>query len=99
MGKPYAVEMTALAGTLDWASRTDIAPYIQAFMRTRAKALVCVGSGGSLSACELMASLHRRFANRPARVATPLEFLQEGPASGEIPWFISAGGSNRDILN
>jgi fructoselysine-6-P-deglycase FrlB-like protein len=98
MGKPYSVEIAGLAGTLLWSSTADVERLIQAISTTFTMPLVVVGSGGSLTACHLMATLHRRIAQQPARVCTPLAFIQEGSYGREAPWFISAGGSNSDIL-
>lgn len=98
MGKPYSEEIAGLAGTLSWATEAGIEHLVAALAPSFGMPLVAVGSGGSLTACHFMATLHRRVARRPARVCTPLAFLQEGACEGETAWFISAGGSNSDIL-
>lgn len=98
MGKAYSEEIASLAGTLSWAAVESVEPLVAALSPSFGRPLVAVGSGGSLTACHVMAMLHRRLARQPARVCTPLAFLQEGACGGESAWFISAGGSNADIL-
>lgn len=98
MGKPYSEEIAGHAGTLSWAAAVNLDPLAAALSPSFGRPLLAIGSGGSLTACHVMASLHRRIARQPARVCTPLAFLQEGACGGEAPWFISAGGSNADIL-
>jgi HAD superfamily hydrolase (TIGR01484 family) len=98
MGKAYSEEIIGLAGTLSWAAAGSIERLVAALSPSFGRPLVAVGSGGSLTACHFMAMLHRRVARQPARVCTPLTFLQEGACGAESAWFISAGGSNTDIL-
>ena len=98
MGKPYSEEIARLAGTVSWAATVSIDNLVASLAPAFGKPLVAVGSGGSLTACQFMATLHRRIARQPARVCTPLAFLQEGACEGETAWFISAGGSNSDIV-
>jgi len=98
MGKPYSEEIAGLAGTLSWATAAAVECLVEAISAAFGRPLVAVGSGGSLTACQLMATLHRRTARQPARVCTPLAFLQEGSCREEAAWFISTGGANSDIL-
>ncbi len=98
MGKPYAEELSALAATLYWSARCDLGRLLEGLSASFGKPLVAVGSGGSLTACRHLVALHRRMARQPARIATPLGFLQEGINRDEAVWFVSAGGSNTDIL-
>ena len=99
MGKPYSEEMADLGRTLMWAESANVERLVEALASSYGKPLLAVGSGGSLTACYLMSTLHRRLAGQPARVGTPLEILQENACQAESTWFISSGGSNADILN
>jgi len=98
MGRLYSQEMAALARILAWAGEASVGCLVEGLCSSYGRPLLAIGSGGSLTACHFMATLHRRLARQPARVCTPLEFLQEGACEGESAWFISAGGANADIL-
>jgi hypothetical protein len=98
MGKPYSEEIASLSGTLSWAAAESVERLVAALSPSFGRPLLAIGSGGSLTACHFVATLHRRLARQPARVCTPLAFLEEGACGGESAWFISAGGSNADIL-
>lgn len=98
MGKPYSEEIASLSGTLSWAAAESVEGLVAALSPSFGRPLLAIGSGGSLTACHFVATLHRRLARQPARVCTPLAFLEEGACGAECAWFISAGGSNADIL-
>jgi hydroxymethylpyrimidine pyrophosphatase-like HAD family hydrolase len=57
-----------------------------------------VGSGGSLSACRLLAQVHEHLCAAPALALTPWEFLQRAYTEDTNVLLLSAGGSNPDIL-
>jgi hypothetical protein len=62
--------------------------------------LLTIGSGGSLSAAHLAATLHESSTQNPASVCTPLEFLtgsQSGTSTAIL--LLSAGGRNPDVLS
>jgi hypothetical protein len=61
--------------------------------------MLIVGSGGSLSAADLVSSLHEEYANAMAKAVTPLELdLAIERVRDVSVLFLTAGGSNPDIL-
>lgn len=99
MGSPYARELEALAGTLEWATRIDIGPMEQFVAAARRTPLVAVGSGGSMTAAHFGALLHRHYADGTSRHSTPLEILLDEPHVGRSAvLLLSASGRNRDVL-
>lgn len=98
MGRPYAEELTRLGATYDWAQSVDTADLIRRVEALRARPLLVVGSGGSVSACHFAARLHETHARLPARVLTPLEFVRLPALHGSGVLLLTAGGSNPDIL-
>ena len=78
---------SALALVLHWPVET-----------IASRPLLVIGSGGSVTACHLIAKLQSEHPRQPVRVLTPYEFLLQ-PADGlSSVLLLSAGGSNRDIL-
>lgn len=63
--------------------------------------LVAIGSGGSLSAAHLAATLHERRFGHIARPLTPLEFREAAPylSAPYSALILSAGGRNPDVLS
>lgn len=98
MGRPYADELAALPTTFAWARQTPVAELVAVVENLAAQPLVVVGSGGSLSACHLVARLHEAYARQPARVLTPYEFVLAAPDEMSAVLLLSARGGNRDIL-
>ena len=98
MAKPYASEMSLLADTFSWAMATDITLLRKAVKTAGLSPLLAIGSGGSLTAAQALASIHRRCTGYLAGVATPLEAVAEHLAPGAATWLLSARGSNVDIL-
>lgn len=98
MGRPYLKELGLLRDTYGWARNEDVLALRHAVDVLRRRPLLLVGSGGSLSVCAFAARLHEHYARLPARVMTPLEFIHhpQPPETGVL--FLSAGGSNPDIL-
>lgn len=98
MGKPYLSELSKLAETYEWAISQDITALVNAVNVTNSLPLLAVGSGGSLSAAEVMVSCHEKVAHYLARAVTPLELLSAFPDNRDTSvWFFSAGGGNVDI--
>ncbi len=98
MGRPYREELSRLGATYEWALTADVADFIPRVAALRARPLLVIGSGGSVSACHFAARLHETHARLPARVLTPLEFVQLPALQGAGVLLLSAGGSNPDIL-
>ena len=98
MARPYAVEMTKLAETFAWATAADVEPLRQAVRIAGGSPLRAIGSGGSLTGAHALASLHQRYSDQLASVATPLDATDEPLGSGVATWLLSAGGGNVDIV-
>jgi hypothetical protein len=98
MGRPYYTELAQLTETYAYALREDVSSLSSAVAALRARPLLIIGSGGSVTACHFAARLHEAHARLPARVITPYEFLQLPVSEAYSVLLLSAGGSNPDIL-
>ena len=100
MGKPYQHELQALGETYEWARALELGAILSAFEPLSEKPLVVIGSGGSLSAAHLAATLHERRFGHIARPLTPLEFREAAPylSAPYSALVLSAGGRNPDVL-
>ena len=99
MGKPFHHEIQRLSETYQWALRQDLFPIIDSLRPLWGYPLLAIGSGGSLSAAHLAATLHENRTRNLSSVCTPLEFLtrsQAGLSAGVL--ILSAGGRNPDVL-
>ena len=102
MGKPFKGELEKLSDTIRWAEGQDVTS-LQKFLFAEDKQtpLVCVGSGGSLSACHYAAYLYKQRNGVLAEAMTPLQLMYSGKEiirSSKL-LFLSASGKNKDILN
>lgn len=100
MGKPFSSELLELHNTIRWAATQDVEELRKFFFTNFHKPLICVGSGGSFSACHLAAILYRNFCCM-AIPFTPME-LMEGNVIQKCKnklLYISASGKNKDIQN
>lgn len=101
MGKPYEKELRALHDTYMAACTLDIGRLLEFVERHRERPFIVVGSGGSLSLGALVQQLQEMFNCKISKAVTPLQ-LYELPSriiSDSVICFLSAGGSNPDILN
>lgn len=99
MAKPYAKEMERLAETFHWVAQViDLEPLRQAIRTAGHLPLCAIGSGGSLTASHGLAALHQRYTGHLARVATPLEAVEEPVGATLAAWILSAGGGNVDVV-
>ena len=98
MGKNFDEEMALVPDTMRWASALDLTGWSNAVARMRGSPLVVVASGGSLSAGQLLAQLHMASTGRVATVITPLELMAEDHGLDATVLFLSASGSNQEIL-
>ncbi len=102
MGKPFKNELKMLSHTIKWAEEQDIVRLSKfLFVENNQIPLVCVGSGGSLSACHYAAMLYQRRNGVLAQAMTPLQLMYAGREiirSSKL-LFLSASGKNKDILN
>lgn len=100
LGKPYVQELEAVAETYEWARSQDVSGLVESLQPLWVHPLLAVGSGGSLSAAHLAATLHEGRTRNLAAVCTPLEYLNgsEARASAGV-LLLSAGGKNPDVLS
>ena len=102
MGKPFNSELEKISGTIKWAEEQDVSLLSKfLFAENKRTPLVCIGSGGSLSACHFSAQLYKIRNGVLAEAMTPLQLMYSGR---EIIrncklLFLSASGKNKDILN
>ena len=76
MGKPFNSELEKISDTIKWAKEQDtslLSRYL--FAENRQTPLVCIGSGGSLSACHYAAMLYKRRNGVLAQAMTPLQLM------------------------
>ena len=99
MAARYANELTRLSRTLDWAATSDLAPLRQAISAATHSPLRAIGSGGSLTASHVLATLHKRYSGYLAVATTPLEAINQPLDPSTSTWLLTAGGSNVDILS
>ena len=102
MGKPFNNELRMLKSTIEWAERQDVTCLTEFLFRQGTQhSLICVGSGGSFSACHYAAQLSKLQNGVLSTAMTPLELMYSGRdiISGSKLLYLSAGGKNKDILN
>ena len=102
MGKPFKGELKKLSETILWAEQQDVTRLARfLFNENKQIPLVCIGSGGSFSACHYAAQLYQQFNGVLALAMTPLQLMFAGHniiRSSKL-LFLSASGKNKDILN
>lgn len=102
MGKPFKGELEKLSETIRWAEQQDVTRLARfLFAENKQIPLVCIGSGGSLSACHYAVQLYQRRNGVLAQAMTPLQLMYSGKEiirSSKL-LFMSASGKNKDILN
>jgi hypothetical protein len=98
MGKPFKKELENLQNTIEWANQQPIDLFVDFIYNYSKIPLYIVGSGGSFSACVLLANLYQKLGIM-AKAITPLEvyYIKEALSSSKI-LFISSSGKNTDIL-
>ncbi|MGP1537256.1 HAD hydrolase family protein [Bacteroides heparinolyticus] len=102
MGKPFKGELKKLSETIRWAEQQDVTRLAQfLFAENKQIPLVCIGSGGSLSACHYAVQLYQQCNGVLAQAMTPLLLMYAGHniiRSSKL-LFLSASGKNKDILS
>ena len=102
MGKPFKGELEKLSGTIKWAEKQDVTRLAKfLFEENKKTPLVCIGSGGSFSACHYAAQLYQQRNGVLAQAMTPLQLMYAGRdiIRDSKLLFLSASGKNKDILN
>ena len=98
MGKQFDKELEQLEDTYKWAIGVDVSEISWVIRNSCGLPLLSVGSGGSLSAAEFQALLHRTLFSSIEQAVTPLELISMLPRNREVAvWFMSANGGNIDI--
>ena len=102
MGKPFNSELKLLRKTVKWADMQDV-KCLQEFLyyQNNDSPMICIGSGGSSSACSFAALLYKRHNGVLASTMTPLELMYSGREliRDSKLLYLSASGKNKDILN
>ena len=102
MGKPFKGELKKISETIRWAEQQDVTRLARfLFADNKQIPLVCIGSGGSLSACHYAVQLYQQRNGVLAQAMTPLQLMYSGKEiirSSKL-LFMSASGKNKDILN
>lgn len=102
MGKPFKGELEKITDTIRWAEQQDVFRLSKfLFEDERRTPLVCIGSGGSLSACHYAVMLYQQRNGVLAQAMTPLQLMYAGKEilRDSKLLFLSASGKNKDILN
>src|SRR5262249_10974146 len=99
LGKPYQSELSRLAETYAWAMDLCIDRLVTFLQGVANQVLVTIGSGGSFTSADLVASLHRHFARKVAFPLTPMDAVTTAIDFRSAPVILlSAGGKNPDVL-
>lgn len=102
MGKPFKGELKKLPETFRWAEQQDVTRLAMfLFAENKQTPLVCIGSGGSFSACHYAAQLYQQCNGILAQAMTPLQLMYAGRdiIRDSKLLFLSASGKNKDIIN
>ena len=102
MGKPFKGELEMLSETFRWAEQQDVTRLaLFLFAENKQTPLVCIGSGGSFSACHYAAQLYKQYNGILAQAMTPLQLMYAGRdiIRDSKLLFLSASGKNKDIMN
>lgn len=99
MGKPFNSELEKISSTIRWAEAQDVSELRAFFSVNAGTPLICIGSGGSYSACRYAALLYRQMCGL-AIPMTPLAFDTSTDAiiRDSKLLFFSASGRNKDFL-
>ncbi len=98
MGKPFKSELQQLDNAINWSNNIDITEISNFIQRNNDNHLILVGSGGSLSICYHIATLHRGIGMQ-ATVHTPLGLYNAKEVIKKSAIIlISSSGKNSDII-
>ena len=93
----YELEVDRLDDVYKVALEEDVSQLVSFVEKCLDRPLLTVGSGGSFTSAKFAAWLHRRFTDRMAMAAYPLEVIRNQTMEHGTLYF-SAQGSNKDIL-
>lgn len=99
MGKPFNSELITINKTLAWVNSSNVNDLRAFLCKSPEIPLLCIGSGGSFSACHFASLLYKEFCNIAAPV-TPLGLYSYNTQilCNSKLLYISASGHNKDIL-
>lgn len=99
MGKPFDVELAALAATYAWAMSEPIGALAHATERLQGQPLMAVGSGGAFSVSHFICHLHGLLTRQVAIPLPPLQAVASRTPSTNMGVVIpTAGGNNPDVV-
>lgn len=98
MPKKYQSELDKLDQTIQEVSEFDIATFRRYLRSIARRDIVAVGSGGSFTAAQYLATIHESTTGNLGVAKTPLEFLTGDPNLENCIALISASGRNKDII-
>lgn len=99
MGKPFQLELDNLEKTYAWANSCDVSPLVEIVKRGSLLPMLAIGSGGSITAAEILCELHSKYSGNLSKPMTPLEATRYTANNKRLSvWILSAGGNNPDIL-
>lgn len=97
MGKPFKSELEKIKDTICWAEKSDINEFRKFIFNNQNTPLVCIGSGGSFSACHYSTMLYNMHCSISTSI-TPFILSNYKDIFVENKLlFISASGKNIDI--
>lgn len=98
MTEKYQSELDKFDQTIQEVSDTDIDHFCRYLRSIARRDIVTVGSGGSFTAAQYLASVHESTTENLGVARTPLELLTSDPNPERCIALISASGRNKDIL-
>lgn len=96
--KKYQSELEKFDQTIEEASESDIVLFCRYLRSIARRDIVTVGSGGSFTAAQYLASVHESTTGNLGVAKTPLELLTSDPNPKRCIALISASGRNKDII-
>lgn len=98
MSEKYKSELEKLDQTFRECSKLDVSDLARFLKTVSEKPLVAIGSGGSYTAAEYLATIHESKTGNVSDARTPLKFLTSQFNSDICLVLISASGRNKDII-
>lgn len=98
MGRPFSEEISKFPATYRRALKVDVSSLERFIEAASTGPLVCVGSGGALTAAHSACVMHQKIFWQLAKAVTPLDFASQPTLKDCSILIISSGGENKDIL-
>ncbi len=97
MGKPFKKELEKIKNTICWAEKIDVDEFRKFIFNNSNTPLVCIGSGGSFSACHYSTMLYNIHCSLSTSITPFLLSNYKDVFVDNKLLFISASGKNNDI--